>query len=84
MIAYSLCLQPRQCLCTGSTTRPVCIAIAVDASLRPVQLYGGFDEPGEPEHEEYERTEHDDAGEELSLGDEDKDAEEEDEGQDAG
>lgn len=40
---------------------------------------GGFDQAGQPQHEEDEGAEDDDAGEELALVDEPEEAEEEEE-----
>ena len=84
IITYALRLQPRQRGRARAVTRCVRVAVAVHTALGAVQLYRGLDQAGEPKDEEDEGAEDDDAGEELALGDEDKDDEKEEEGEDAG
>lgn len=86
ILADALRLQPRQrrLPVRQALARPVEVAVAVDGARGPVELDGGFDEPGEEEDEEDEGAEDDDAGEELALLDEDEDHEEEEEAEGAG
>ncbi|KAL8798207.1 MAG: hypothetical protein Q9200_007808, partial [Gallowayella weberi] len=53
-------------------------AVGVYGAGGPVELDGGFDEAGEPEDEEDEGAEDDYAGEELALGDEAEEDDDED------
>ena len=84
IVAYALRFQPRQRRRARAVARSVGVTVAVHTALRPVQLYGSLNQARKPKHEEDKGAEHDDAGEELALGDEHEDDEEEEEGEDAG